>query len=468
MLEDKVFETIRKHKLLEGEYVVVGISGGPDSVCLLSILNSLSPKLEIKLHAVHINHMLRGKEADDDEEYVITLCKKLNIPLIVKKIDIRTLAKNKGISLEEAGREARYEEFGKILEELGKGVVAVAHNKNDQAETILMHLVRGTGLNGLKGMEYKRGAIVRPLLDIRREEIEDYCTSNLLNPRTDSSNLESIYTRNKVRLELIPSINRLFDRDIIESLCRMASVVAEDSDFIEDNAFKVYNKCIQKRDSNTLELDADKIRTSHPSIAKRVLRMAINELRGDLKGIEAIHLESIQNIIETGVTGKHITIPGGICVKLSYGLLKLYEPDTLVTAADFEMLLDMTGSTELSDKGYIIEADIIEEVESFKDYQGVSQNAYQQFFDCGKLISGIYIRNRRNGDVFKPLGSSGTKKLKEYFIDKKIPRELRDNIPLIAKNNEIIWIVGHRTSDKFKVTENTKSVLKINFKKIQD
>lgn len=465
MLEDKVLETIQKHALLEGENVVVGISGGPDSVCLLSILSSLSPKLDIKLHAVHINHMLRGREADEDQEYVTGLCEKFNIPLTVKNIDIRALAKNKGISLEEAGREARYEEFWNILKGLGNGVIAVAHNKNDQAETILMHIVRGTGLSGLKGMELKRGSIIRPLLDIRREEIEDYCSSHLLKPRTDSSNLESIYTRNKVRLELIPSISKLFDRDIIESLCRMALIVGEDSDFIEDNAFKVYNNCIQKRESNFLALDADKIRTSHPSIAKRVLRIAINELRGDLKGIETVHLEGIQSIIQTGVTGKQITIPGGICVRLSYGSLNLYKPETEEAVTDFEKPLVIPGRTEFLNNGYIIETDIIKEVKSFEDYTGVSQNSNVHYFDFDTIISGIYIRNRRNGDVFKPFGSNGSKKLKEYFIDKKIPRELRDNIPLIAKNNEIIWIVGHRTSDKFKVTENTKCVLKISFNK---
>lgn len=257
---EKILKTIKKYNLIEnGDSIVVGVSGGPDSICLLHVLYCLRDELGIRIYAVHINHMLRGSEADMDQDYVRRFCSDKGIQLFERSVDVRAVSDAKGISLEEAGREARYQEFRTVAEITGSGKIAVAHNKNDQAETILMHIIRGTGLDGLKGMEYNRGGVIRPLLDISRSEIEYYCDQQGLSPRIDSSNLENIYTRNKIRLDLIPYINKLLDIDISNSLIRMASLIKDDSIYIEGCVKEAYEGCVAEKDSNSIIMDISKL-----------------------------------------------------------------------------------------------------------------------------------------------------------------------------------------------------------------
>ena len=220
---DKVVEAIKRYKLIEnGDKIVTGVSGGPDSVCLLHVLHVLAGKMNIKVFAIHINHMLRGSESDADEAFTREICSKMGINLRSLAFDINEVSRKERISLEEAGRETRYREFQRFADEIGAARIAVAHNKNDQAETILMNLFRGTGLQGLTGMDYIRGRIIRPLLSITRHEIERYCEENSLGYRIDSSNLKGDFTRNRIRLELIPEINKSFGTDLTESINRMA------------------------------------------------------------------------------------------------------------------------------------------------------------------------------------------------------------------------------------------------------
>jgi len=462
---DKVLCTIKKHNLIEkGEGVVVGVSGGPDSVCLLHILCSLKDQLALKLYAVHINHMLRGKEAEQDEIYVRELCGKLGVPLFTAAFDVKEISKKEGISAEEAGREIRYSQFRHFASKAGATKIAVAHNKNDQAETILMHIMRGTGLDGLKGMEYMRDGIIRPLLDIERKDIEDYCKVHQLNPRQDSSNLESIYTRNKVRIDLIPCINRLFHVDMVESIHKMCLLIKDDVDFIESSAAMHYERCAESDGEGGVRLDLSKLAAFHPAIRKRVVRHAIKEVKGDLKGIESVHIENIISLIKDGRTGSETHLPNGLRAGISYGFLKIHiRCDDKPFA--FSEAIKIPGTTWIQPINSSIESFIENKGANIEDYSNIRYNSLVQFFDYEKLKKGINIRNRREGDIFKPYRSNGTKKLKEYFIDNKIPREERDKIPLVALGNEIVWVIGYKISDKFKVTENTKTVLKLIYKK---
>ncbi|MDP4092290.1 MAG: tRNA lysidine(34) synthetase TilS [Bacillota bacterium] len=467
MLEKKVLETIKEHRLIEeNSKIVIGVSGGPDSICLLSILNSLSSELGISLAAVHINHMLRGEDALKDEEYVREFCSKAGIPVFVEHCDIKALARNQSLSIEEAGREARYNEFYKIAEKISAKAIAVAHNSNDQAETVLMNIIRGTGLTGLKGMDYKRGIIIRPLLNVTREEIEEYCKSHNLNPRTDSSNFENYYTRNKIRLELLPAVRDIFKTDISRRILRMSELIREDADFIEDTVIKVYNNCILKQDSNSVELRIDALKANHPAIVKSVLRKAIEGLKGDLKGIEYIHIRNIIEMLNCGKTGMEVHIPGGLRAGTSYDILHIYFESSLYICEDFEAVLKVPGTTEVLNGKYIFETFLFGNGKDNYRFSEDQQNSSEQYFDYDKFRKEAFIRTRKQGDIFKPYKSNGTKKLKEYFIDNKVPRELRNKTPLIGVENEIVWITGYRTSDKFKVTENTKRVLKINFKQL--
>ncbi|MCX7923021.1 MAG: tRNA lysidine(34) synthetase TilS [Clostridia bacterium] len=462
---EKVLQTVEKYSLIQrGESIVVGLSGGPDSVCLLHVLHTLTSRLNIKLYAVHINHMLRGEESQLDEQYAINFCTSLGIPVYTIKVDIKALSKQEGISLEEAGREARYSQFDVYANKVGATKIAVAHNKNDQVETVLMRILRGTGIDGLKGMDYRRDRIIRPLLDIEREDIEIYCEGNFLKPRTDSSNLQTIYTRNKIRLDLIPYINMLFETDITDNIFKMSLLAKDDSDFVETASLELYDKCLVNKNKHEVQLDLLILENYHPAVKKRIVRKAIRDLKGDLKGVENVHIEDIITLGTKGRTGSEIHLPHKIHVSKSYNTLKLFIfVKENCPAVSYNESINIPGTTRLQANGALMEASI----HNKSDLAGISSNAGQglleQIFDYDKLQAGINIRTRQNGDVFKPYKSNGTKKLKEYFIDNKIPRNVRESIPLVVIGNEIVWIVGYKISDKFKVTENTKCVLKLKY-----
>ncbi len=465
--QKKVLETIRNHQLIApGEGIAAGVSGGPDSVCLIHVLYSLRDSLSLKLYAVHINHMLRSVEADLDEEYTARLCEDLGIPLYVSHIDVAAAAKKEGISLEEAGREVRYREFRKYAEVVGASKIAVAHNRNDQAETVMLNIIRGTGLAGLSGMEYRRGDIIRPLLGSSRDEIERYCKTAGLSPRTDSTNLEQEYTRNKVRLGLIPYVNEKFGTNFVDSLCRLSENAAIDEHYMEKCAYEAYRESICEKLNGYVYLDNAELSALDPAIRMRVLKLALKDTVGSVKGISSKHYQNLSDLIMKGITGTQAELPQGIRAFISYGVLRIFSQQSvgeqLREIPSFSSQVTVPGETEVP----VIDASVTALVglpQNIDNYGRLGYNPKVQYFDYDKFNEGIYIRNRRNGDLFKPLGSNGTKKLKEYFIDNKIPREMRDRIPLICCGNEIVWIIGYKISDKFKVTENTKNVLKIEF-----
>ncbi len=475
-LQQKVLDTIRTNRLIEqGDSVIVGVSGGPDSVCLLHILHSLSTDLDIKLFAVHINHMLRGLEALADENYAARLCREMEIPLTVKRVDVAAMAKDLGISVEEAGREARYKEFSICAERTGAGKIAVAHNRNDQAETVMMHMIRGTGLAGLIGMEYKRGPVIRPLLNIYRKEIEQYCKEAALSPRTDSSNLEGDFTRNRVRLELFPYLNKNFGANMVDSLYRLSEHASQDNDYLEQCAAGIYRKCMESEYAGQVSLRLEQLQSLHPAILVRVLKRAICDIAGSSKGIGSVHYRTVYGLIAKGNTGAQAELPGGIRAGISYGVLTLSAQNAIqkqpvqkqqrknvMDHLPFEVCITIPGNTMVEE----LNANIITDIESaihVDKYGRMSYNSLVQIFDYDSLAGGINIRSRREGDIFRPFGSNGTKKLKKYFIDNKIPREIRCKIPLICTKNEVVWIVGYKISDKFKVTENTKRILRIEY-----
>ncbi len=470
---DKVLDTIEKHRLIEyGEGIVVGLSGGPDSVCLLHVLKNLSGRLGAKIFAVHVNHMLRGDEADADEEYCRELCRSLGIPFYSEKCDVAALAEKEGISVEEAGRIARYSIFEKYADRLGADKIAVAHNRNDQAETVLLNIIRGTGIDGLKGMDYVRGRIIRPLLDADRSEIEAYCRENNLDTRTDRSNLESVYTRNRIRLELIPFLKENFNPSIVESLVRLAGNVREDAAFLNDKAYELYISCRlgdgrgmehEGKGCSSIKLDAKRLGELSGAMAGRVVRFAIRDIKGDLDGIENVHVRDILKLCK-GRTGTELHLPGGIRARFAYGGLEIFSAafEKGGEIGEIDVKVRVPGKTEVADAGWIVETSVLlpKDIERCND---MGYNSLVQFFDYEKLDREIHLRNRRDGDVFKPLKGNGTKKLKKFFNEMKIPRHERDRIPLIATGNEIVWVVGHKISDKYKVTENTKTVLSIRF-----
>jgi len=460
MIIDKVKHAIEKHQLLErGDKLVVAISGGPDSVCLLHILHSLSVEYGIKIYGAHLNHNFRGIEAQKDAQYVNNLCEELDIMPFVKSMDVGKYAKEKGYSLEEAGRILRYQFFDEVAEKVGASKIAVAHNQNDQAETVLMRLLRGAGPQGLAAIRHKRDKIIRPLLDATRGEIEAYCDMHNLAPRIDHTNAQAIYHRNKIRLELLPYLQKEYNPNIIEALVKTASLLKMDNDFLELQARDSYN-LLKRNENECLYLPILGINKLHLSLKSRILRIAAEELLGKKEALEYKHINSILELIENSETGKRLVLPEGLFVSKSYNQLIFSLRDYSVDNS-FYYLLNVDDCTYIPEAEGEFHLRLLEREELKEIPKGNNIKA----FDWDKVKNQLIVRNRRDGDRFIPLGLSGHKKLKDFFIDLKIERAHRDNIPLVCDGEEIMWIVGYRISDTYKVTKNTESVLLIEFRK---
>lgn len=459
---NKVREYIINNELIKKEdSVLVALSGGPDSVCLLHILSRLRNEFDIRLGAIHINHLLRGNEAIDDEEYTRELCNSLNIEYYVERIDIGKISKEKGISIELAGREERYKAFESIKNKFSYDKIAVAHNSNDQAETILMRLMRGSGLEGLTGIKAKReDGIIRPILCLNRKEIEDYCEKYKLKPKIDKSNYERIYNRNKVRLDIIPYMKENFNYDIVDTLNRMALLLQKDNEYLEEVADKAYKKYCRK-EKNTLIVSKELFINEKEAIITRVLKNSFKDISNSYKNFEMKHIIDIIELSKLG-TSKQIHLTNGIVVENSYGDIIFKErknknegiinKDVTINKSDISKQFEFSN--------YIIELEVIDKKNNIE----FSNNDLIKFFDYDKIEEGIIVRNRRDGDKMIPIGMKGTKKLKDIFIDLKIPREERDIIPIVCFDKKISWIVGCKVSEEFKVTSNTKQILRITFK----
>lgn len=305
MLENKVENTINKYKLLEkNEKIVIGVSGGPDSMTLLTILLKLKEKYNLSLIVAHINHQIR-ENAIKDEEYVKEFCQKNNIEIYIKRANIIEKSQKEKKGLEETGREVRYNFFEEVLKKTNANKIAIAHNLNDNCETIIMNQLRGTGLSGLKGIEPKRGKYIRPLIEIDRKEIEEYCEKNKINPRHDESNDDNTYTRNKIRNIVIPYIKKEFNPNIVNSMNRMAQIVKENEEFLDKEVKKAYNDIIIKEE-NEIIYDLKEFNDKDIVIQKRLILFGIKKIFGDTKGIEKINLEDIIKLCNNNIGNKYL------------------------------------------------------------------------------------------------------------------------------------------------------------------
>ena len=307
-MENKILEIIKKYNLIENEdKIVVGVSGGPDSITLLNILKNIKESKYINFEIVvcHINHMIR-QEAIGDEEYVKKYCKDNNIECYVKRIEVEKMAETQKIGTEEAGRKARYEFFNEILEKTNSNKIATAHTANDNAETVLMNIIRGSGTTGVKGIEAKRDNLIRPLIESTREEIEDYCKENNLNPRIDKTNFENIYTRNKVRNMLIPYIKENFNPNIIDSINRLSNLSKQENTYLDHITEKTYNTLLLEEKNDEIILDLKAFNSQELVIKNRVVLYTINKVLGTRSGIEKKHIEDIIKLCSNNIGNKFL------------------------------------------------------------------------------------------------------------------------------------------------------------------
>ena len=314
-MEEAVLKIIEKYNLIKAnDKIVLGVSGGPDSLFMLNILNNLKEKLQIELVVAHINHMIR-EEADQEEEFVRQFCEKINIPFYSKRIEVEKYANNNKLGLEEAGRKIRYEFFEEICNTTGANKIAVAHNKNDKVETMIMHMLRGSGISGLQGIQAQtNNKIIRPIIEIERKDIEKYCEEQDLKPRIDKSNFDNTYTRNKIRNVVIPYIQEEFNPNFIETMTRLSEVITEENIFLNKLTETEYSKILIQQQNKEIVLDLKKFNALDNIIKKRIILYTVTNLRGGSQGIEKIHIEDIVKLCKNNVGNKFLIPNKGLKV----------------------------------------------------------------------------------------------------------------------------------------------------------
>jgi len=453
---------IKDNKLIKsGDKILVALSGGPDSVCLLNILFALKEELNIDIAAAHLNHLLRGEDAFKDEEYALNLCNSMGIQCFVRRVDINGYSKEHKLSSEMAGRNVRYDFFDEIIKKEGFNKIATAHNANDQAETILFRLMRGTGLEGLGGIKSCRdNKVIRPILCLNREEVEKYIELQSLNPRIDKTNFEKIYNRNKIRLDILPYMKENFNEDIIQTLNRMSLLLQKDNEFLEKLALNLYNKYCVKSD-DYLIIKKEIFKEEEP-IVNRVLRHAVTIYSKSNYDFEMKHIYIISDLAKM-TSGKVIDLPNGVCAENIYGdiYIKSKAEKYHINNKKEKVIIskECINKKNIEFYKFSIEFSVMNNMERVDI--NLDQGKLIQYFDFDKINDNISIRNRNDGDRIIPLGMNGSKKIKDIFIDRKIPKEERDNIPILCFDEKISWIIGIRTSEEYKVLNKSKNILKV-------
>lgn len=449
MLENKLIN--------KGDKIVVGLSGGPDSICLLNLLCEIREEFDLDLAAAHINHMIRGEEADKDQEFCRERCFQLGVKFFYKKIDVNEYAKNNGLSSESAGREIRYEFFNEVMNKLEFNKIATAHNANDQAETVLMRLMRGTGLEGLSGIQVIRdNKYIRPILFLNREEVESYCHDIGEEARIDKTNLERIYSRNKIRLDILPYMKKNFNEDIIDTINRMAQLIDKDNEYINKMAEKYYNNvCIEDKEKVIIKKDGFLLESS---IITRIIRKSIYKVGNAKYNVEAKHIEDVIRLQKKS-TSKVLNLPNKVIAENVYGDIHIKRAVYNETKKTYEKCINKSDlkDTTIEFGEYLINFDIIINEKKLK----FNDNSLIKYFNYDNINNEIKIRFRKDGDRIIPFGMKGSKKLKDIFIDMKVPKEQRDNIPIILFDDNISWVVGVKISEVYKITNEAKKILKI-------
>ena len=446
----KILNTIRKYEMAEpGDHIITALSGGADSVCLLHVLKTLSSELNITLEALHVHHGLRGSEADRYAKYCARLGEQLGVSVKIVNKDVRQFAEEEKLSLEEAGRIVRYKALGKAAEQAGKTYpkvkIAVAHHTGDRAETILHNLFRGSGIKGIGGIQPVNGKIIRPLLETDREEILLYLKENHIDWCQDSTNKENQYTRNKIRNQLIPYVEKEINPMAVKHIEQAGKILSMADSYLEkqgDLCFKAWGKT----GDGFVEYPANQLSQEEEIIQYYIIRKMISILSGSSKDIGFSHIEAVRQLAKKQV-GKKTDLPYGLEGVKEYAQLKIRKkadngPEPVIE----------------KDLGKFMEIQVF----PWEKHKEIPKNQYTKWFDYDKMENALCLRFRRTGDYIT-LKDGGRKTLKKFMIESKIPRQDRERIPVLADGNHIVWIVGYRISEYYKITEHTKTVIQVIF-----
>lgn len=439
----------RYHLITPGDRVLLGVSGGQDSLALLLALHDLSRELQISLVAGHLHHGLRGAEGDADQEFVADLARQLAVPFVAEAADVAALAQTEHIGLEEAGRHARYAFFQRAAAEAECNKVAVAHTATDRAETLLMNLFRGAGLYGVRSIPPKRGQIIRPLILATRQETGEYCRIKGLQPRTDACNLDQRYLRNRIRTELLPHLENEYGRGIEKALAGAADALFDEIEWTEP---LVAQALITAGGPGELQVQA--LAELPPGLRYRVLRHFLQAHEIEIVDLSRERWRALEALIYRGQTGKRLELCPEVYVQLEYGFLRVCRASEVCWEPEEVFTLPLPGSVQVSGVG-VVEAT----VETLPPAALSMATAMWAVLDADRVGETLLLRRPRPGDRFVPLGMTGTKKLQDFFVDGKVPPRERNPLLVTRADGEIVWVVGHRLADLAKVDDKTTRYL---------
>ena len=473
----KVREYIDRHGLFQdGDRVIAGVSGGPDSMALLRVLHRLKDELGIVLTVAHLNHGLRGEQADEEAQWVKDQAAGLGLPFFLKKVDVGALSRRIGLSVEDTARRERYAFFFQLLSDLPADKIALGHQFHDQAETVLLHFLRGAGLRGLRGiLPVRDRVLVRPLLPVKRNEITAYLESERAGYREDASNRSSLYLRNRVRHDLIPCMKRYNPR-IEDGLYGMAETLRVENDFLEEQTADVLRKWEIDLNAGEVHLDPNAFCHLHEALQRRVVKAVLESRSGSRNGIARTHVDAVMRLIRDGHAGQRLSLPFLTGVRRQYDKIIFKKQPRRLPEDGKTVQQSVQAGLSFEDRqpapfSYPVaggDAEIVIEETGDRLRFTLTGKRLRDFkaptiarIDYDQIAFPMTVRNMRPGDRFRPLGMDGTKKLKDYFIDRKVPRELRRKIPLLTDMHAVLWIAGMDVSETVKVTESTRRFLKI-------
>ena len=458
----RVKEYIRRYHMLDGkDRVITGVSGGADSICLLFMLIELSKESDFSIVAVHVHHGLRGDAADEDAAYVKAVCEEQGIELRTFYEDVRGYAREKGLTLEEAGRDIRREIFLKVLKEVSGTKIALAHHQNDNAETLVWNLCRGCGLRGLGGIAPAFGVWIRPLLCLKREEIESYLENRGISYCTDESNLTDDYTRNRIRSHVIPYLEKQVNSRAVFHMSETMEQMRRVGEFVEQEVKRYGKRCVRYEDTSE---DLSDTAFTKAVLSEKEFRQVPEALRGFIlqdmicsvaekrKDIGNVHIRILEELFNRQV-GRLVYLPYGVCARRCYDGIELFIQPSKININSGERK-DCPAKSRV--------------FERTADMVLFPENPYTKWFDYDIIENTVKIRHREPGDYITISREGGTQKLKQYFINEKIPGSLRDKIWLAADGKHIMWIVGYRQNQKYQITDKTRRILELKFYGGQD
>ncbi|MFN2340702.1 MAG: tRNA lysidine(34) synthetase TilS [Halanaerobium sp.] len=462
-MEAKFKEFIINHNLLaDCRKLLLAVSGGPDSLAMLELFYKFKRDFEIEIAAAHLDHMFR-EESESEADFVEKFSKKKGIKLFRKQVNLPKIVKRNNLSAEAAARKIRFDFFKEIIGEYNFDLLALAHHRDDQAETVLLNLFRGTGLQGLSGIrpaaEVNGIKVIHPMLKFSKKEILNYCEENNLKPRFDSSNQKNIYSRNIIRNEIFPVVEKKINDKAREVIARSSDLVAAENEFLEKLALKEYKRTLKNKNEKKIVIDFNKFKKINQVLQRRIYRIIYNYLNDSLDDLYLDHIFEIEKLISDCKTGRGVDIASGIRVEISYSNLVFLKKDKLTAGLINKIEIKLKKELEIDN-----ERSLISEIVDSSDFS-FSDDQQWAAFDYDKLNLPLFIRNRKAGDKLIPLGMSGHKKVKDILIDEKTPKYERDQLILVVDaEDNIIWLAPYKIANNYKIIEETDKVLILRLK----